>query len=111
MSRFLHCALASALIALPISAHAQAPTVRDSAHRAMTKAQRQEKREEKRDEMREKAGKEAHPQIRAAIRSLERAKADLEHAAHDFGGHRADAVKAVDEAIRQLRLAMEYDKK
>jgi hypothetical protein len=55
--------------------------------------------------------KERHPAIRAAINALEKAKFDLEHAAHDFGGHRAEALKAVDYALKQLREALEYDKK
>jgi acyl-CoA reductase-like NAD-dependent aldehyde dehydrogenase len=54
--------------------------------------------------------RERHPAIRAAIRSLEKAKYDLQHAAHDFGGHRADALQAVDSAINQLRLALQSDK-
>jgi hypothetical protein len=53
---------------------------------------------------------EPHPAIRAAIRSLEAAKRDLQHAAHDFGGHRAEALAAVDAAINQLRIALQYDK-
>lgn len=56
-------------------------------------------------------GKERHPAIRAAINALEKAKVDLQHAAHDFGGHRAEALKAVDYAIKQLHEALEYDKK
>jgi hypothetical protein len=54
---------------------------------------------------------EPHPKIRAAIRALEQAKDEMQHASHDFGGHRADALKECDEAIRQLRLALQYDKK
>jgi hypothetical protein len=54
---------------------------------------------------------EAHPRIRSAIRELEAAKVELERAPHDFGGHRADAVLAVDRAIAQLRLALRYDAK
>ena len=54
---------------------------------------------------------EAHPRIHEAIKALDRAKYDLQHAAHDFGGHRAEALKAVDEAIRQLNVALQYDKK
>ena len=53
---------------------------------------------------------EPHPEIRAAIHSLERAKDHLEHAAHDFGGHRVDAIAAIDVALKQLRLALDYDK-
>ncbi|PYO48417.1 MAG: hypothetical protein DMD72_07375 [Gemmatimonadetes bacterium] len=54
--------------------------------------------------------REAHPEIRKAIKSLERAKYDLQHASHDFGGHRADALAATDKAIEQLKLALQYDK-
>jgi hypothetical protein len=36
---------------------------------------------------------------------------ELEHASHDFGGHRADALKSIDESLKQLRLALAYDKK
>ena len=54
--------------------------------------------------------RERHPEIRKAITALERARYDLQHAAHDFGGHRADALAATDKAIEQLRLALNYDK-
>jgi hypothetical protein len=50
-----------------------------------------------------------HPAIHAAIRSLEKAKAELQVAAHDFGGHKADAIRSVDEALKQLRLADAYN--
>jgi hypothetical protein len=49
-----------------------------------------------------------HPAIRAAIGALERAKADMQAAAHDFGGHRVDAIAACDAAIAQLRLALQF---
>ncbi len=49
-----------------------------------------------------------HPAIRAAIRALEAAKADMQAAAHDFGGHRADALVACDNAIAQLKQALQY---
>jgi hypothetical protein len=54
--------------------------------------------------------REQHPKIRAAIRALQQAKDDMQHAAHDFGGHRVDALRACDQAIEQLRLALNYDK-
>jgi len=54
---------------------------------------------------------EPHPQIREAIASLRRAKDHLEHAAHDFGGHRVEAIRATDEAIRQLEECLKYDRK
>lgn len=52
---------------------------------------------------------ERHPEIRAALEALHNAKAHLEHAAHDFHGHRVDAIRAIDEADRQLRICMEVD--
>ena len=58
-----------------------------------------------------KEPREAHPEIRKAITSLERAKYDMQHAAHDFGGHRIAAIAACDNAIAQLRLALQYDKR
>jgi len=81
-------------------------TPADSARRAARKAERKEERKE------EKAEKnEQHPHIRAAIRELEASKKELQTAAHDFGGHRVDAIKAIDEALKQLRLAQQFDKK
>lgn len=53
---------------------------------------------------------EPHPEIREAIASLRRAKEHMEHAAHDFGGHRVEALKATDEALRQLEECLKYDK-
>ena len=49
-----------------------------------------------------------HSAIHAAIASLERAKAEMEAAAHDYGGHRADAIAACDTAIAQLNLALQF---
>jgi hypothetical protein len=51
---------------------------------------------------------EKHPEIRDAINSLRHAKEHLEHAAHDFGGHRVDAIHAIDEAQRQLEICLKY---
>ena len=49
-----------------------------------------------------------HPEIEDALHALHNAKAHLEAAAHDFGGHRVDAIRAIDEADRQLRICMQY---
>jgi hypothetical protein len=49
-----------------------------------------------------------HPQIEAALRALGNAKEHLLHASHDFGGHRVDAVRAIDEAAHQLNICMQY---
>jgi transcription elongation GreA/GreB family factor len=53
---------------------------------------------------------ERHPEIREAIESLRRAKDHLEHADHDFGGHRVEAMRATDEAIHQLEICLKYDR-
>jgi hypothetical protein len=53
---------------------------------------------------------EPHPEIHMAIASLHKAESHLEMAAHDFGGHRVAALKATDEAIRQLELCLKFDK-
>ena len=58
----------------------------------------------------QKGQHERHPHIRGAIRELQEAKRELQAAAHDFGGHREEALKACDEAIRQLQEALKYDK-
>jgi hypothetical protein len=50
-----------------------------------------------------------HPEIRAALDALHNAKDHLEHAAHDFGGHRVDAIHSIDEAMHQLEICMRYD--
>jgi hypothetical protein len=54
--------------------------------------------------------REPHPQIREAIAALRRAKEHMEHAAHDFGGHRVEALRATDEAIHQLEECLKFDK-
>jgi hypothetical protein len=53
---------------------------------------------------------EKHPQIREALASLRNSKEHLEHAAQDFGGHRVEAIRAIDEAIHQLEICLAYDK-
>lgn len=61
--------------------------------------------------MEKNEGRERHPEIRKAIEQLRRAKADLQRANHDFGGHREAALQACDNAIQQLQQALNYDKK
>jgi len=50
-----------------------------------------------------------HPEIHAALESLRNARAHLNAAAHDYQGHRVEAIKAIDEAIHQLEICMKYD--
>ena len=49
-----------------------------------------------------------HPRLVAAISALRDARGYMMGAPHDFGGHKAEAVRACDEAIRQLDLARAY---
>ncbi len=103
----MHAALAVALVAgatlaLPASRSA-APSASPGPHAAVARV---------RQEPKEGRGRhEPHPEIRRAMRELEGARATLDKAAHDFGGHRAAAVKSIDEALAQLREALNYDKK
>ena len=50
-----------------------------------------------------------HPEIRDAIAALRRAREHLNHAAHDYQGHRVDAIRAIDGAIDQLQICLKYD--
>ncbi len=56
-------------------------------------------------------GREPHPEIHAALANLHEAREHLQHGAHDFGGHRVAAIKAVDEAIRQAQICLRYDRR
>jgi hypothetical protein len=51
-----------------------------------------------------------YPKIRAAISSLEAARAELERADGDFGGHKKDAVDSIDKALKEMRLALQFEK-
>jgi hypothetical protein len=49
-----------------------------------------------------------HPRILQAIRDIEDAIAYMEAAPNNFGGHKAAAIQASREAVRQLREAAEF---
>jgi hypothetical protein len=53
--------------------------------------------------------KEHHPRLRAAIKAIDAAIVELKAAPHDFGGHRADAVAACENAVSQLKQAVAFD--
>ncbi len=55
------------------------------------------------------AGGERHPNINRAISALSSAEGDLQNAAHDYCGHRVEALGAIRAALTQLRLAIECD--
>jgi len=54
---------------------------------------------------------ERHPRIRAAVDALRDAQEYMRTAAHDFCGHRVEAMRDTDAALRQLRLAVECDRR
>jgi hypothetical protein len=54
---------------------------------------------------------ERHPHIRTALGELREANEELRTAAHDFCGHRVEAMRAIDVARRQLQLALDCDRR
>lgn len=56
-------------------------------------------------------GKKAEntPHLGRALKELRLARNHLDNAKHDFGGHKANALKAIDDAMAQIQLAMKYD--
>jgi hypothetical protein len=56
-------------------------------------------------------GAERHPNIYRAVNALGAAEGDLQNAAHDYCGHRVEALGAVQNALTQLKLAIQCDKK
>lgn len=53
----------------------------------------------------------AQPHMEAALAKLKEAKAELNQASDDKGGHRVNAIKAVDHAIEQIQKGMAFDDK
>lgn len=49
-----------------------------------------------------------HPRIAKAITQMEDAIDYMEHAPHDFGGHKVVAIADTKAAIKSLKLAMAY---
>ncbi|HYM35843.1 MAG TPA: hypothetical protein VET48_10635 [Steroidobacteraceae bacterium] len=68
----------------------------------MSPASAEDRRQERREEWRE------HPRVVKAVEELEDAIKYMEAAPNDFGGHKAAAIAASREAIRQLRLSINY---
>ena len=48
-----------------------------------------------------------HPEIHAALEAMHNAKDHLEHAAHDFHGHRVESIKHLDMAIHEAEICMQ----
>jgi hypothetical protein len=101
------------LIALPVVvvcslALAQPQPGAGDSHKDRAKEHHADKtdwKEKYKDELRD------HPRLAHALVDLHVAKEHLEKAPHEFGGHRADAVKSCDEAIKQIELALKFDAK
>jgi L-lactate utilization protein LutB len=53
-----------------------------------------------------RAAAEEHPRLHEALYEMRHARTQLKEAKHDFGGHRADALKALDGAITQIEEAL-----
>ncbi len=53
-----------------------------------------------------RATAEEHPRLHAALFEMREARVELKEAKHDFGGHRAKALEALDEAINQIDKAL-----
>jgi hypothetical protein len=51
------------------------------------------------------------PHMQAALQSLQQARAHLANATHDKGGHRVDAIQAVDRAIAQVQRGIDFDRR
>ena len=56
-------------------------------------------------------GREPHPVIKEAMGKIESAKNDLvNYADRDFKGHRAKAVEHLNQALGELKMALEADR-
>jgi hypothetical protein len=51
------------------------------------------------------------PHMEAAMRSLQQARAQLANATHDKGGHRVEAIEAIDRAIAQVQRGIDFDRR
>ncbi len=52
-----------------------------------------------------------HPRMARSLVALHEAKDYMEKAPNDFGGHKASAIKAIDDAIKEITEAMKFDAK
>ena len=61
------------------------------------------------DQKRGNGHREAQPEMTAAMQHLQEAAHDLEVAAQNKGGHRAKALKMVQQAMREVQAGIQYD--
>jgi hypothetical protein len=57
------------------------------------------------------SGGDRHPLIRAGVNALRSARRDLQNAAHDYCGHRVEALEATNTALNQLQLTLACDRR
>jgi hypothetical protein len=50
------------------------------------------------------------PNMQAALTALQQARDSLQNATADKGGHRAKAIKTVNQAIAEVKAGIEYDR-
>jgi hypothetical protein len=50
------------------------------------------------------------PNMQAALAALQQARDSLQNATADKGGHRARAIKTVNQAIAEVKAGIEYDR-
>jgi hypothetical protein len=53
----------------------------------------------------------AQPQMQAALTNLRQARANLNHATADKGGHRERAISLVNQAIDEVEAGISYDRR
>jgi len=53
----------------------------------------------------------AQPQMQAALKNLRQARANLNNATADKGGHRERAIELVNQAIDQVEAGIAYDRR
>jgi hypothetical protein len=51
-----------------------------------------------------------HPHLHQSLDSLKLARQDLLEARHNFGGHRDEAIRAIDAAIYHLDMCVRFDR-
>jgi hypothetical protein len=58
---------------------------------------------------REASAEPHHSHIHSALESLRDARSDLKDSHHDYGKHRDEAMRAIDEAIHQLEIIERWE--
>ncbi len=54
-------------------------------------------------------GRETQPEMTAALQNLREAQRNLQLGSHDKGGHRANAVRIIGQAIAEVEAGIKYD--